>query len=354
MHTSSKQDNGLSQTSCLSADTLHTITYLSYHLYIRLQLIIHCTQPLLLRLIEPKVTQSIAAIEEASARLNVVQPGGGIKEIWDVTTRTVSSYIASEGKYADNSLANSAICEAVELIDEELEVRYPSEASPMVSYIQNIQALIKYGIDGSQLESDHVIIYLNNERKLPRRCFSEVYLASVDHLHPLIELVHQRQLTVDELQKIHLTLVWQTENILTHFKSGGYVPGVLCSMEELPTDENQRIGLLQDTLVRGESTPYRGYRVTLHVTYWSTDGRAGRSVVFMHGHLVEGCTYTSYAFGRRVSELPLVFSSIGNLFSAFTKKLSRSLTTEATCHCHASIPVRTTCMLVYMFYHLCC
>jgi hypothetical protein len=231
-----------------SADPLQIITYLAYHLYIRLQLVVHCTEPFLRRTIEPQVTQSIAAVEEATTRLNVVQPGGGIKEVWDVAARTVSSYVTSGQENADNSLANSAICEAVELIDEELEIRYPSEVSPMVSYMQNIQALIKYGIDGSQIESSHVIIYLNNERRLPRGCFSEAYLASVDRLRPLMELVHLRQLTVDELQKIYLTFVWQTENVLTHFKSRRDIPGVLSPIDELPSDENQRITLLQETL----------------------------------------------------------------------------------------------------------
>ena len=232
------------------------VAYLVYHMFVRIQLSIVWTFRDILPSLEHDIRKSVEAVETAAARLPILQPGSDLRQHWDSVKQSVLNYVRHGG--SDLIQLDVQYVGVANKIQTEIRCKTSSRIFTIVSYLQNMQALVGNTSHGCMVPSDAVQKYLKTISNLDRRCMSEDYWPSMDSLEKLMRDSLSRELSVAEIEKIHMTFTWQSENFFTHFKPDELVGsvsrpsrGFVCQSSLLPrpSSSEECTSLLREALV---------------------------------------------------------------------------------------------------------
>jgi hypothetical protein len=232
-----------------ASNVIHLVSYLSYHLYVRLLLVLRCTSNPLLYTLEDRIIRSFDLAEEAAFKLGVMQPGFGLREVWYDNRQTVLRYVnslGSEDRESNEESIGKCMSETIEMINEEVETKFPSQVHGVMSYLQNIQALLKFTYDAVPIPPHAFSIYSRNEGRFPKQCLTQEYTASMDDVRALMDIAYERGLTSDEREQLFGKFVWQTENFLSHMKDE--MPLEVQELEAIPVEEEARIKMMKEIM----------------------------------------------------------------------------------------------------------
>lgn len=188
-----------------------------YHMYVRIQLLTVWTFREVLPTIVQDIQKSIEAVEAAATRISILKPGSDLRRRWDSVKLMILDCACRDGGdviHADHEYASAA-----NAILAEIGHKTSRRVFGIVMYLQNMQALAGGTSVGIMVPSDAVHKYLATVSNLDRPFMSEDYLSSMDSIGQLMQDALSRQLSVAEIEKIHMTFVWQTENVLTHLNA---------------------------------------------------------------------------------------------------------------------------------------
>lgn len=199
-----------------TANTGLLVAYLVYHMYVRIQLLTLWTHLEILPSMEEDIKHSMEAVEAAATRISLLQPGSDTRRHWDSVKLSVLSYVRhGRGDLISLSCDYTAVGQRIE---SEIRQKTSRRVYAVVTYLQNMQAVVGNTSVGIMVPSDAVQKYLKTVSKLDRRCLSEDYWPSMDSVEKLMRDSLSRQLSAAEIEKVHMTFSWQTENVFTHFK----------------------------------------------------------------------------------------------------------------------------------------
>ncbi|XP_062522008.1 uncharacterized protein LOC134196803 [Corticium candelabrum] len=183
-------------------NTFHIIAYISYHLYIRILLVLRCTEQPLLYTQEDKLVRSFQAVESAALKLGIMQPEFGVREVWDSCKRAALDFVttpdANSGETLDKSLSDT-----IQMINEEVETKFSFHVHGVMSYLQNLQALARMTYDAAPIPSHAFPIFRRNEGRFSRSILSDEYRTSMDEVRSLMDTACQRGLTADEREQLY-------------------------------------------------------------------------------------------------------------------------------------------------------
>ena len=180
--------------------------------------------------------------------------------MWYDSRQTVLRYVNTlDGEDEENNPESigKSMSETIQMINEEVETKFPSQVHSVMSYLQNMQALMKFTYDAVPIPYHAFPIYRRNEGRFPKQCLRNEYVASMDGVRALMDIACERGLISDEREQLFGKFVWQTENFLSHIK--GEMPLEVQELETRPVDEDARIAMMKETMV---SILYTRWNVT--------------------------------------------------------------------------------------------
>jgi hypothetical protein len=193
-------------------------------MFVRIQLSIVWTFRDILPSLEQDMRKSVELMETAAARLPILQPGSDLRQQWDSIRQSALDFV----RYGKSDIIQLDVQygAVTRKIQAEIRLRTSSRIFTIVTYLQNMQALVGNTSHGQMVPRDAVQKYLKTISKLDRCCMSEDYWPSMDSIETLMRDSLSRELSVAEIEKIHMTFTWQSENFFTHFKPDELVGSV--------------------------------------------------------------------------------------------------------------------------------
>ena len=192
--------------------------YLSYHLHIQIQLIVYCTADHMLGLIEDQVRSSMKAVEDAADRLGVLKPNSYGRQLWEKVKITILDYLASRGELHNSSDIDEEIQTVAGAIMFDLRGCVSNTVYPVLPYLQNLQSLIVNTTGWEMMDAENSAIFLRNSLEVSRDLFSGQYVESMERLGALVAEATSRSLSPEEIERVHVTAVWQSEHFLSDLK----------------------------------------------------------------------------------------------------------------------------------------
>lgn len=203
-----------------TADRATLVFHLGYHFHIRFQMLCFATPRSALHVIEDAMLHSASAVDSIASRLDIMTPGSPARVAWDGSKATALAYVRGRGSQGD--AARHEIDRSLNGVSHqfriELTFRVSTSIVHLVSYHQNVQAVVGNTMRGGMLSREGIGIFLSTVMDLRRECFSNEYMQTFDAVHHLMMLAVERQLTEMEVEKIHVTSLWQADNMVTHFR----------------------------------------------------------------------------------------------------------------------------------------
>eukprot|EP00118_Oscarella_pearsei_P012131 m.86539 g.86539 ORF g.86539 m.86539 type:complete len:915 (+) comp36506_c0_seq2:132-2876(+) len=188
-----------------------------YHMYIGIQLPTSSTVPHLRPLLIDSIEASFTAIEEAAKRLpvHVLDPASTVGVQWETARVMVRVFLDSD----DDDRINADYTAVANVVKAEIELRLPDKGLACIGhYLQNMQAVVEITWLGKKVMPPNVVKYLCNSEALPRGCVSSEYGESMANAEQLMKEAQKRTLSSNEIERFHLTVVWQTENFMRCFQ----------------------------------------------------------------------------------------------------------------------------------------
>jgi hypothetical protein len=178
------------------------------------------TDSTVLHVIEKSMQESAAAVDQIASLLNIMTPGSPARVAWDCSKASAMDYVRSRGSQGDQVRheVDRALNDASHHIRIELTFRVSSSIVHLISYLQNVQAVVGNTLCGGMLSRESLGIYLNTAMELARGCFSEEYMQGYDAVQQLMMVAVERPLTDVEVDKVHMTCLWQADNMVSHFR----------------------------------------------------------------------------------------------------------------------------------------
>lgn len=191
-------------------------------------------------------------MEEAATRLDILKPDSQGRNLWEATKKTVIQYIDSQGDAMNSDDVGECIELVVDSIGKELasESKVPFLVCRVFLYLQHVQAIGRRAYDGNLFVSEHFSTMRMNVVSMPRDCFSNEFIQSLDRVCSLMATVERREsaVTIGELEQLLASLRWQAENFFDHFKPEGLDDSAVLGTEP-PVTEEERVRHLRTALV---------------------------------------------------------------------------------------------------------
>eukprot|EP00118_Oscarella_pearsei_P012678 m.95370 g.95370 ORF g.95370 m.95370 type:complete len:903 (+) comp36848_c0_seq1:86-2794(+) len=191
------------------------VAHLFYHIYIRVQLLTAWTSDHVHQSITDEVTSSFAAIDESAARLQILDPESSIGIKWETAKVMVQVFLNDHGDAIDGDY--TAVANSIEL-EVKQRVRHEGLLA-IIPYLQNMHAVAGNTALGNMIWENAVSTYLRNSDAFPCGCMSNQYAETMVTVEQLMRESQKRALTADEMERLHVTVVWQTENFMRCFTS---------------------------------------------------------------------------------------------------------------------------------------
>lgn len=201
------------------ADAVMAVGYVAYHIYVRIQMIVHTTRSRMVHLIHDHLQQSFDSVEQGASQLGVLLPGSHARCLWEKARVATTEYTTSRGKTHGRRDVSEQIQEAGRCVKDELKMKLECPFRAIVPHVQNMQALVANTMRCQMMDTSGVVHYVQNSVEVPHSVFKEQYVQSLETVGALMETALNRQLTQSEIENLHLAVVWQSENFLSQLKT---------------------------------------------------------------------------------------------------------------------------------------
>ena len=199
------------------------VAYLVYHFRLRCCLLCEETPLHVLGDVFPEICVSLGAVESISDRLRVMTPGGQTRACWETVTEMIVNFATKERRHTSGRREVSyCLDEMAQRLEMDLSLVVPLELMSVFSYASNLQSVISFCRNKRAIQKRTAQVYTSSVTRLTRGVFSNEYCHISDQIMELMKLVNRRQLRLEEVEKLYVLLVWQSENFLSHFRKEAF------------------------------------------------------------------------------------------------------------------------------------
>ena len=191
--------------------------YLSYHLYMRVQLLLSCTSHSMLPSVAESLQDSLVAVESSTDCLGLMPEGSEVLSHWQVARTRAVEFFKSGGSSQPYRSIEEQVCEITELIVKEMRTAVCEKISTVTIYLQHVVRIFAKLVDGHRVHSSLISSYQRACARFPKNCWSAEYRQSVEEIQHLLDQTKRRDVVGEGMEKLHAKFKWQSENFLSHF-----------------------------------------------------------------------------------------------------------------------------------------
>jgi hypothetical protein len=171
-------------------------------------------------------------VEDAAGRLGILKPSSHNRQLWEKVKITILGYLASRGELHSSRDVDEEIQTVAGAIMFEIRAlgHVSNVVYPILPFLQNLQALIANSSDWEMLDAEDSATFLRNSLEIPHDLFSDQFVESLEKLGALVAEATSRSLSPEEIERVHVTAIWQAEYFLSDLK----INQVLVSEQRAP------------------------------------------------------------------------------------------------------------------------
>ena len=169
---------------------------------------------------------SFAAVEALATKMNVLKSGTRLRGFWGTIRQQTLKYLRTGDRHGERSELSDFFEEIFDMFIQEMP---NTPAIRLLSFFQNLFALIGYTSHGSMFEPEQCESYLHNGdgRKVPYDAFSVEFMDVHERVLGLVDEACKRSLTENELNRLHELCIWQVDNALSEFRPESAYVGLI-------------------------------------------------------------------------------------------------------------------------------
>ena len=169
---------------------------------------------------------SFAAVEALATKMNVLKSGTRLRGFWGTIRQQTLKYLRTGDRHGERSELSDFFEEIMDMFIQEMP---NTPAIRLLSFFQNLFALIGYTSHGSMFEPEQCESYLHNGdgRKVPYDAFSVEFMDVHERVLGLVDEACKRSLTENELNRLHELCIWQVDNALSEFRPESAYVGLI-------------------------------------------------------------------------------------------------------------------------------
>lgn len=165
-----------------------------------------------------EISASLTFCQGIADKLEIMLPGSECRQLFNTMKQRALKYLKTADKFGERYELGVDIDDVGDLLAVELSDLVPLELVQFMSYLQNVAAVIGITMHGESLDWGAGNVYMNTTAKLVPGAWTQEYMHVNDNLRELVRQSKMRELSEEEVGRLHELSVWQSENFLSHFR----------------------------------------------------------------------------------------------------------------------------------------